>query len=192
MAAITAKLKPAGKKGFFDTTEVIKAIGRAKVKIFNEYGRLVRKRALASMPYSDKPSPSGTPPHAHRSRKRKRVSKSTGKTRVRAVSFLREFLYYKYDTVTGTVVVGPEKLNNVAGKDVPHVLEYGGSAKTEGKEFFVTRAAGRDVKGRFVSRGKEKIVIPAGTYRIAPRPFMHPAAAEEAKALPSMWRDSVR
>jgi hypothetical protein len=171
MAGITAKLKPAGKKGFFDTTEVMKALGRARYKIFNDYGRLVRKRALASIPYSDKPSQPGQPPHSHRTRKLKRTSKSTGKVRVRLVSYLREFLQYKYDVATQTMVVGPEKKSNVVGKDVPRVLEYGGSAKTEGKEIFV---------------------IPAGTYRIAPRPFMHPAAAEEAKTLPSMWRDSVR
>jgi hypothetical protein len=171
MVGITAKLKPAGKKGFFDTTEVMKALGRARYKIFNDYGRLVRKRALASILYSDKPGdkpgPPGTPPHAHRSRKRKLVSKSTGKTRVRAVSFLREFLWYKYDTETQSVVVGPEKLNKAVAAKIPHVLEYGGTSQVKDH-------------GKLVS------------VQIHPHPFMHPAAAEEAKALPSMWRDSVR
>ncbi len=155
------------KEGFFDREAVMKAVGRAKVKIFNDYGRKVRARAQKSLVYSDGPSAAGQPPHAHRSRIRKRVSKSTGKVRTRSVSFLREFLFYKYDSQSGSVVIGPERLNTTVDPSALPALEFGGSSTIK-------------------THGKKKRVS------IAPRPFMHPAAKEEQPGLPVMWRDSVR
>lgn len=157
----------AAKSNFFDRKSVLDAVGRASVKVFNEFGRAVRKRAQKSLVYADGPSAAGAPPHAHKTGTRRRVSKSTGKVRVRSVSFLREFLFYAYDPSTKSVVIGPAKLNSVVSPDALAALEYGGTStvKVGGK---LKRAP------------------------IAAHPFMRPAAEAETPGLPAMWRDSVR
>lgn len=158
----------AAKAGFFDRAAVVNAVDKATLRIFKEFGRLVRKTAQKSLKYGDKPSPPGSPPTAHRSNTVTRKSKSTGKTRRRSVSFLREYLFFAYDQTAKSVVIGPARLNNTVSADAPAALEYGGtSAVTE--------------RG-----GKTKRV------RIRERPFMRPAAAAELPKLPPMWRDSVR
>lgn len=159
--------RPAFTLQFFDRKAVMDAVGKAAVRIFNDYGRKVRARAQKSLKYADGPAAAGEPPHAHRSRTRKRVSKSTGKTRVRSVSFLREFLFYKYDPATKSVVIGPERLDSTVDPRALPALEYGGPANVSARG------------------GTRQVSIPA-------RPFMHPAAAAEAPSLPAMWRDSVR
>lgn len=152
---------------FFDSAAVLKAAGRASAKALGEYGRRVRKRAQASLKYADGPSAPGEPPHAHRSRKRTRVSRKTGKARVRSVSFLREFLFYQYDPASGSVVVGPERLNSTVDPGALPALEYGGTAAV-------------------LDRGRRV------TTRVAARPFMRPADAAERPGLAALWRDSVR
>lgn len=155
------------KEGFFDREAVIKAVGRATSAIFNEFGRLVRKTAQKSLVYGDKPAPPGSPPTAHKSRTRTRVSKSTGKVRKRVVSFLREFITYKYDKTTKSVVIGPERLGSTVDPAALRALEYSGTSTIR-------------------ANGKRKRVT------IRARPFMRPAAAAELPTLPPMWRDSVR
>jgi hypothetical protein len=157
----------AAQAGFLDRKVVIDAVGKAKAKYFNEAGRLVRKTALKSLVYSDKASSPGQPPHAHKSRKFTRRSRRTGKSRTRNVSFLREFLYYKYDKSTKSVVVGPERLRTTVDAGSLKALEQGGNST-------------------IVDRGKKRRV------RIKARPFMGPALAAEAPNLPAIWRDSVR
>jgi hypothetical protein len=153
--------------GFFDREAVVRAVGRAKTKILNETGRLIRKRAQASIKYEDGPSRPGEPPHGHKSGQRKTVSKSTGRVRHRAVSFLREFLFYKFDPATESVVVGPEKLGSTIDSRALPALEYGGSATIS-------------------DRGKRK------TVRIKERPFMGPALKAELPGFLNMWKDSVK
>lgn len=155
------------KEGFFDREAVIKALGRATSAVFNEFGRLVRKTAQKSLVYGDKPAPPGSPPTAHKSRTRARVSKSTGKVRTQAVSFLREFITYKYDKTTRSVVIGPERLGSTVDPAALRALEYGGTSTIQ-------------------ANGKRKRAS------IAAHPFMRPAAASQIPALPPMWRDSVR
>lgn len=161
------KIKAKFVDGFFDRAAVMNAVGAAKVRIFNDYGRAVRAGAQRSLKYADGPSAAGQPPHAHKSRTRTRTSKSTGKTRTRSVSFLREFLFYKYDKSTESVVIGPERLDSTVDPRSLPALEYGGPST-------------------ILDHGKRKNVT------IAAHPFMHPAAAAEAPGLPERWRNSVR
>lgn len=163
---IDLRLK-AAHEGFFDRDKVLKAVGKARTKIFNEFGRQVRATALASIVYSDFPSRPGRPPHAHKSRKITRTSRSTGKKRTRTVSFLKEFLYYKYDFTSESVVIGPERLATTVDPNALPALEYGGSAI-------------------IISDGKKKRVT------IAARPFMRPAFEIERPGLSQLWKDSVR
>lgn len=156
------------KAGFFDRDVVLKALGRARAKILKEQGRLVRKRAQASLKYKDGVSAPGRPPHAHKSGVRKRRSRSTGKARVRRVSYLREFLYFAYDATTQSTVVGPARLDGTVDPAALPALEYGGTSRVVGFDGRRRRA------------------------RIAARPFMGPALAAEAPQFPAMWRDSIR
>lgn len=163
---ISLNLK-AAMEGFFDREKVLKAAGKARTKVLNESGRIVRKRALASIKYADLPSLPGRPPHAHRSRSRTRTSRSTGKTRTRSVSFLKEFLWYKYDFSSQSAVVGPERLSSTVDPNSLPALERGGTST-------------------ILDHGKRRKV------NIAARPFMWPALAAERPLLERLWKDSVR
>jgi hypothetical protein len=155
------------KAGFFDREAVIKAVNRASLRVLKEYGRRVRRRAQKSLAYGKGTSPPGSPPTAHRSRTVTRKSKSTGKTRKRSVSFLREFLYFAYDASSKSVVIGPARLNGTVDANAPHALEYGGTSTA-------------------IDHGKAKKVS------IRPHPFMRPADAAERPGLRDLWKDSVR
>jgi hypothetical protein len=157
----------AAKEGFFDRAKVMKALGKAKLDIFKEFGRLVRKRAQASLKYAKDISAPGSPPHAHRTGRRTKISKKTGKPRTYNVSPLREFLFFAYDTSSQSVVIGPARLGGTVDPNALPALERGGSSTAKGR------------------KGLRSISVRA-------RPFMGPAAAAEIPGLPRMWRDSVR
>jgi hypothetical protein len=186
----------AAKGGFLDRAKIMKAVGRARARVLNEQGRLVRKLAMESLVYARDSAPAGSPPHAHKTGQRTRVSKSTGRVRTRSVSLLREFLFYAYDSASQSVVVGPAKLNGTkgtgTGQTVPSVQEHGGTVRTAAREIFITNAAGRDARsGRFVSRGKTRVAV-GGTIRIRPHPYMGPALEKARPSFAAMWRDQVR
>jgi hypothetical protein len=163
---ITMNFK-AAKEGFFDKKKVLDALDKATLRIFKEFGRRVRARAQKSLRYGEKPSAPGSPPTAHKSNTIERTSKSTGKKRVRSVSFLREYLWFAFDTSTKSVVIGPARLNGTVSADAPRALEDGGTST-------------------ILDHGKRlKVSIKA-------RPFMGPAAQAERAGLPAMWQDSVR
>src|SRR5262245_24150354 len=103
----------AAKEGFFDRKAVIAATDRATRSALNEGGRAVRRTAQKSLVYADGVSSPGQPPHAHKTGWKTRTSKSTGRVRRRAVSFLRENIFYAYDKVSRSVIVGPALLNGV-------------------------------------------------------------------------------
>lgn len=156
----------AARSNFFDRAAVINAVDKATLKVLKEFGRLVRKTAQASLRYSDKTSRPGAPPHAHKTGTIERKSKSTGKTRVRSVSYLREFLYFVYDKSSRSVVIGPAKLNGTVSSDAPSALEYGGPSVV-------------------VDRGKRRRI------QIRARPFMGPAYEAEKPKLSGLWKDSI-
>lgn len=179
------------KAGFFDRKAVLDAVDKARLRVLKEYGRRVRKRAQASLQYSDKTSAPGQPPFAHKTRRVTRKSRSTGRIRQRSVSYLREFLYFAYDPSSKSVVVGPARLSNVADPEAPHILEYGGTVQGNNRTITITNAVGRNAKGQFASGGKRKVVL-AGSVTHAARPFMHPAEAAERPGLEGLWKNSVR
>ncbi len=157
----------AQKAGFLDREAVIKAVGKARIKLLNDYGRKVRATAQKSLKYAQGPSRPGSPPNAHKTGFRKRTSKKTGKTNVRKVSYLREFLYYTYDTATNSVLIGPSKLNKVISNTALQALEKGGPSQAVRNH----RLVSIDVQAR---------------------PFMGPAGNAEFPAFMAKWKDSVR
>jgi hypothetical protein len=154
--------------GFFDRKAVLKAVNAADRKILNEVGRKVRSTAQKSIKYADGPSAPGSAPHGHKTRQITRKSKKTGKSRTRNVSYLREFLYYKYDFATRSVVVGPERLDSTVDPSALRALEEGG----------VSRVSAPGGKTRSV--------------QIRKRPYMKPALDSNLPDFTRMWHNSVR
>lgn len=135
------------KAGFFDRTAVMQAANRAERSVLSRFGAFVRQRARTSMKRRADPAPPGSPPSAH-------------------VGLLRQHLYFAWDGIRRSVVIGPVLLNQKQG-DVPPLLEYGGPAVR-------------------VLRGQRRRVV------YAPRPYMRPAFAAEQASLPPLWRNSIR
>jgi len=154
--------------GFFDRKAIIDAIGRSRAAVMSKIGAKVRSHAQSSLKYDDKSSVAGQPPHVHKKHRITKTSKTTGKTRTRTVSLLRELLEFKWDSTTKSEVIGPAKAHAVKGIDAPHTLEYGGSASII------------DFKNK------------RHNVNIAARPFMSPAFAAEQPGFEALWKDSVK
>lgn len=161
-------------RAFFDTEAVLKAIGKERVKRLSKAGAFVRRSAKGLIRSGKKSSQPGSPPHSH-----------TGK--------LKNNIFFAYDGPSDSVVIGPEKTNQVffdgdgkpASGTVPETLEFGGSIKI--LEVFLPsqnkwvradlrskrRLAGRKTRLRRVN--------------IEARPFMGPALAKEVDKFPDLW-----
>lgn len=162
------------KAGFFDRKAVTDATDKATRRVLSRFGAFVRTRAKTSIrPRKDKISPPNHPPYSH-----------TG--------LLRKFILFAYEPRSRSVIVGPARLNGTAGRGrAPALLEYGGQVRGDGRTIYVKRGAGRDVKGRFTSRGSEAITL-SGMLDYKPRPFMHPARDAELPKLRGMWKGSIK
>lgn len=139
--------------------EKIDTEASAKTKsALRKFGAFVRRRALTSLRYRKGKSPSGRPPHAHRSERfnRVHVNKKTGATHKRPTSPLRELIVFALVDGGRAVIIGPMifRASAVGGGSVPRLLEEGGT-------------------GTFLDRGKRKVG------RWAPRPYMAPAFRAE-------------
>lgn len=133
---------------FFDSKKVIKAVDRATRQVLSKFGAFVRRTAKTSIRKRRAISRPGQPPSSH-----------TG--------LLRRFIFFSFDRLRRSVVIGPTRLNrkNPYGpRRVPELLEHGGDVA-------------RPPRGRTVS--------------YAARPYMGPALLEELPGLPAMWRNSV-
>lgn len=137
----------AAKSNFFDRPKVMKAVDGARRRALSKTGAFVRRRAQTSMRTRKIVSFPGQPPSAH-------------------VGLVRKLLFFGYDTVKQSMVVGPVKINKGDG-EAPRLLEHGGT---------VTR----------ILRGI------ARTFRYRPRPFMRPALDKEISLMPQAWKDSIR
>ncbi|OHB50512.1 MAG: hypothetical protein A2Y10_18105 [Planctomycetes bacterium GWF2_41_51] len=130
---------------FFDSSIVAKAVDSATRKVLNRIGGMIRltaRRSIKKAPSHTAVSKPGKPPFSH-----------TG--------LLRNYIYYSFDQQTRSVVVGPVALN-AKGKNVPHILEYSGTAKIKGKNV-----------------------------HIAARPYMGPALKVSQPRMAALWKNSV-
>ena len=140
---------------FFDRDAVLSATNRAERNVFRTFGGTVRKIARRSIKKRKKASAPGQPPSSH-------------------VGLLKDKLFFMYEPVQHSVVIGPIRLRTrltPEGKTVPQVLEEGGK---QSLLFWNGR--------RFDRRPIE----------IAPRPYMKRAFDIALPEVPDMWRDSVR
>lgn len=158
------------KGAFFDSESVTKALDKAERDNLSRHGANIRREAQTSIQIRPGAASEGQPPHGHVSGTRTRTSKSTGRTRTRGVSLLREFIYFVFEAISRSVIIGPAKLNGVIG-NAPEALEKGGPSQ------------------RLIGPPDKQEVE---TIQIRPHPYMQPALEEECKRLDPIWRDSVR
>lgn len=81
---------------------------------------------------------------------------------------LKRFIFFQYDPVAQNVVIGPIKLYDRAGENVPDILEHGGMATLIDPE--------KKTRKR---------------YMMAPRPFMQPAFERQKLKLKDYWQDAM-
>mgnify|MGYP001319994058 CR=1 FL=1 len=141
---------------FFDTAKVAKAVSNSTRKVLSKFGAFVRTTARHSIRKRKAVSQPGQPPSSH-------------------VGLLKKLIYFGYDKLRRSVVIGPTALH---GAEAPPLLEYGGRTRVKSRTRLRQGYAGQE--GRNVM----------ATYR--PRPFMGPAFEREKPKLPAMWANSIR
>jgi len=139
------------KNAFFDRPKVMNAVDRAERKVLSKFGAFVRTTARSSIRTRRGPSPPGEPPSSH-----------TG--------LLKRFIFFLYDRLRHSVLVGPVRLNQQVG-DAPAALEFGGRSRV------------------FAGRRNRRLLR---TVTIRPHPYMRPAMEKERPHLPALWANSVR
>jgi len=139
------------KRMFFDTKTVRSKTDKATRRVLSKFGAFVRQTAKRSIRKRKKPSEPGKPPSSH-------------------IGLLKKFIYFGFDVVRRSVVIGPVRLSQKGRGEAPSVLEYGGNVTMRPRH----------------REGKKSRA------RIRPRPFMGPAMEKEKQQLPALWRDSVK
>lgn len=95
-------------KTFFDRKAVTDAIDRATKAALSKFGAFVRQRAKTSIRKRKAISAPGSPPSSHE-------------------GSLKRLIYFGYDAVRQSVVIGP--VPKTGGAEAPALLEYGGTGK---------------------------------------------------------------
>lgn len=141
------------RKSFFDRSAVDKAVDRALKKTLSKFGAFVRQRARSSIRTRKATSKPGSPP-------------------TNRLGLLKKGILFGYEAATQNVVIGPAAFRS--NPTAPALLEKGGTRQGHGEVIFITADPGRDVQGRFVSRGKRRIKLD-GAIVYKARPYMKPA-----------------
>lgn len=139
------------KNTFFDARAVEKAMDKKTRAGLSKFGAFVRRRAKSSIRQSKKISAPGQPPKSHK-------------------GWLKQHLYFAWDSTRRTVVVGPTPLGRGTA---PRALEHGGPST----KFRRVKAA----------QGGERLTV-TKTIRIRPRPFMQPALVAELPKFAGLFR----
>lgn len=184
----------AARANFFDRPAVQRAMTAAARRNLSRFGAFVMTRARTSIRYAprvyvatgqivrgrprrgaatvDDTSAPGQIPYAHRSRgglptRRRR----NPQPRSRAASPLRELLYFGFDLIRQSVVIGPAlfpgRRPGAPGVGM-ELLEWGGMGN-------IRQPGGMGRAARYPER-----------------PFMRPAFNAELHRMPQLWRDSMR
>ena len=175
------KLKIADvKKMFFGREAVTGAVDKASMKVLSKFGAIVRTAARQSIRTArQKPLAELTEEQLKAYQRAVAIAKKQGKPKPRRpmqsskpgqpprshLGFIKRFLFFGYDRDSNAVVIGPARLNGVAGGPrALESLEEGGQSK--------------NAKGKTIS--------------VEARPFMGPALAKEQPKLPALWANSVK
>jgi hypothetical protein len=137
------------KSMFFDAEKILNAAGKAIVKNLNYIGGYVAKVARHSIKKGSRHqvSTAGAKPLSH-----------TG--------LLKKHIYYGYNPMHESVIVGPALLNTKS-KNAPAALEYGGQSIAYSK------------------KGKRKINVKA-------RPYINPALLSSRRKIADIWKNSIK
>lgn len=154
---------------FLDRAEVKDAVDRGTRVALSKFGAFVRRRSRSSI------------------RKRKAISQP-GQPPTNREGSLRRLIFFAFDPEAKSVVIGPVPFKQ--GK-APALLEYGGTVPGNGRVIFITREPGRDNRGQFVTRGRQRLVL-NGDLVYRPRPFMQPAYEAELPKAPDLFKDRIR
>jgi hypothetical protein len=133
---------------FFDKAAVVSLLDKQTRAALSKAGAFVRQTAKHSIRKRRKISSPGQPPSSHE-------------------GSLRRLIWFAYDPVHRSVVIGPARFRE---GEAPALLEFGGE---------VTRTSNGKRRGQRVA-----------TYKA--RPFMGPALEKETPKLPALWGRSVR
>jgi len=99
---------------------------------------------------------------------------------------LRDHILFAYDEAKNSVVVGPRVLNGRKSQYIPALLQFGGKTTVDEKVLVETRKLrGRGRKQYWKSTGRRI------TARIAPRPYVGPAARTTWEPILAKWRDLI-
>lgn len=156
---------------FFDRKAVVDATDKATANVLSKFGAFVRQRAKSSIrrPGADRDAPKIRNAQGRLVFRRLRVSKP-GSPPFSHTGLLKNFIFFTYDPLARSVVIGPTLINKPTG--APEALEYGGVVKAPW----------------WWKSGKNKL----GRIKIDARPYMRPAFEAERPKLPQMWKDSIR
>jgi hypothetical protein len=186
--------KPLGQFGikldknlFFDRTAIKEAIEKSDKKTLGKIGFLLRRSARQSMRSRKKKAAPGQPPSAH-----------SGKAYPLG-PLLKNRLFYYYDLVSESVVVGPEKLGK---SDAPEVQEFGTPTKrwvrvrgVKPKKRKPSTELQKLTFKRLVEEGripKEEIQLKQITVNVHEHPFMAPALDRESPKFAALYKDQVK
>jgi len=151
------------KMAFFNTKAVSDALDPVTREALAHAGAAIRMTARRSIRKRKSISKPGSPPSSH-------------------AGHLRRLLFYAFDRMAETVVVGPVPFKEGTA---PATLEAGGSVTTR-KTTLIRGEQGRNRSGHFTAGEWQR--VPAGTrltYR--PRPFMGPALAKVEPRVAGFW-----
>lgn len=169
VAASSGKSLAQLKNLFFDRSAVEKAAERGQVRALSRLGAYVRRAAQTSM------------------RRRKRGVSEPGQPPFAKSGEMRDLLFFSYDPLTRSVVVGPLGFR---GSPVPHLHEFGGSVPADGRVLYLKNSPGRDASGQFVTAGVRRVVL-AGMVHYPKRPFMAPALEKVLPKFAEAFRGTV-
>ena len=132
---------------FFDSKVVLRAVDRSKRKAQSKLGSYMRRSARQLLRKRKRSARHGEPPSMH-------------------VGFIKRFLFFAWDSVSESVVIGPALIvgKSLRNDTVPHLMEAGGMIGKRGK-----------------------------TRNYAPHPFMGPTLIKEKNndRLSQAWKDAV-
>jgi len=139
------------KRMFFNSKIVRSKTDKATRRVLSKFGAFVRQTAKRSIRKRKNASQPGKPPSGH-------------------IGLLKKFIFFGFDVIRRSVVIGPVRLSQKGRGEAPSALEHGGIVMMQSR-----RRGGKRTRTR-----------------IRPRPFMGPTMEKEKPKLSAMWRDSIK
>ena len=154
--------------GFFDRAPVVSAMDKAKRRKLSRAGAFIRQRARSSIRKRNRVSAPGSPPSSH-------------------VGTLKKLIFFTYDRISDSVVVGPLAFQLAGGRTGAQTLEFGGEITFRRQPYHREWSP----SGYAVSVPDYSAPFKTERFTIEPRPYMGPAFDKEYPQLALSFRDSM-